>query len=31
VHAVCWREVDHLGVAVVGQLVPQVLVARRWR
>jgi hypothetical protein len=30
VHAVCWHEVDHRGVAAVGQLVSQVLVARRW-
>jgi hypothetical protein len=30
-HAFCWHEVDHLGVAAVVQLVPQVLVTRRWR
>jgi hypothetical protein len=27
--AICWHEVDYLSVAAVGQLVPQVLVARR--
>jgi hypothetical protein len=29
VRAICWHEVDYLGVVAVGQLVPQVLVARR--
>jgi hypothetical protein len=29
VRAICWHEVDYLGVTIVGQLVPQVLVARR--
>jgi hypothetical protein len=29
-HAVCWHEVGHLGVAAVGQLVPQVLVVQHW-
>jgi hypothetical protein len=28
-HVFCWHKVDYLGVAAVGQLVPQVLVARR--
>jgi hypothetical protein len=29
-HVVCWHEVDRRGVAAVGPLVPQVLVARGW-
>jgi hypothetical protein len=28
---VCWHEVAHRGAAAEGQLVLQVLVARRWR
>jgi hypothetical protein len=28
VRAICWHKVDYLGVAAVGQLVLQVLIAR---